>query len=238
MKIAICFFGQVKNFNDRLYNSFIQNISNSLNVYEIDYFLATYNNKKYINSATGENHDIDYLSICNYFLFKEKIILDIYADYTINIDNFVNEGLKNYGYAEIWGDNAQESTIRSIRQLYCLHILHNQLINTNYDKYILCRPDCIFDKPLEVTILKNFSNICIPNFNHWFGYNDRFAVVDKIGLTTYCSRYTKLIIYPQKYHSETYLKYTIDESKNTIHLFDNFKFRLLRSNNELSRIDY
>jgi len=111
-------------------------------------------------------------------------------------------------------------------------------LNTSYAKYLFCRPDCLFEKPLDNQILSTKYNICIPNFNHWNGYNDRFAILDTQGLKTYCSRYDHLIVNPQTYHSEKYLKYTIDNSYNTLKLFDNFKFRLLRSNNKLSPIDY
>lgn len=236
-KVALCFFGHVKNFNDQLFFSYSQNIIKSIDS-DIDYYLVTFNNQIYYNPSSKEDHSIDYNSINNYFLFSEKIILDINAPYSYKIDNFVIHTLHRYGYDIGWGKNAILTTVYAIRQLYGLYKLYNILKHTNYSKYILCRPDCIFEKQLDSTILSKTENICIPNFNHWYGYNDRFAILDKIGLETYCSRYEILMNNPKQYHSEKYLKYTIDQSKNTIFLFDNFRFRLLRSNGELSRIDY
>ncbi len=73
-RIAICFFGQVKNFDQQLYDSFSTNISNVLVNNDIDYFLVTYNNTHYLNLYHGENHTIDYTSINSFFHFKQKII--------------------------------------------------------------------------------------------------------------------------------------------------------------------
>lgn len=237
-QIAVCFFGQVKHFTKTLYHSFQNSIIEPLNNYNIDYFLVTYNNKIYYNPSSGEDHKINYESICNFFQFKQKIILDINAEYTHEIDNFVLHTLYKFGYDAIWGKNNILTTSYALRQIYGLHKLYEFINNTTYKKYIFCRPDCIFENKLDPIIINNLTNICIPNFNHWFGYNDRFAVVDKIGLKTYCSRYSEIRKNPTRYHSEKYLKSIIVKSDNSIHLFDKFQFRLLRANGELSRSDY
>lgn len=236
MNIAVCFFGQVKNFDDKLYESF-QKVIRPTQSNKVCYYIVTYNNKIYTNTSSGENHQIDYRSIFKYFTFRNEIILDAHSHQILQVDNFVRNELKKYGYAKIWGENAQELTINAVRQIYGLNELY-RTINKNYDKYLLCRPDCVFENDLDENLMQKKCNICIPNFNHWFGYNDRFAIVDKIGLETYCGRFDLLKKNPQNYHSEMYLKQTIHNSKNTIYLFDNFRFRLLRANGQLSSPNY
>lgn len=238
MKIAVCFFGQVKNFDDKTYQSYINNIYQTIKSNTVDYFVATYNNTIYKNSSTKENHSINHLSIDLYFDFNDKIILDVSSTYVKLLDDFSVKILSKFGYTKHWGSNSKESTIRSIRQLYCLNKIYNKFKDSDYDKYILCRPDCIFESPLEVSVLNNSYNINIPNFNHWYGYNDRFALLDKHGLYVYCSRFSEISANPQQYHSESYLKFIIDKSSSTVKLFDNFKFRLIRANGELSPPEY
>jgi len=239
--LAICFFGQVKNYNNLLYKLFTKHITDSLSQkYIIDYFIVTYNNSYYFRPSTKENHPIDYKSINKYFIFTQKVILDTNCESIKNLDTWVEKTLSKCGYTKDWGNESELLTKHGIRQLYGLKKIYEILssLNTSYAKYLFCRPDCLFEKPLDNQILSTKYNICIPNFNHWNGYNDRFAILDTQGLKTYCSRYDHLIVNPQTYHSEKYLKYTIDNSYNTLKLFDNFKFRLLRSNNKLSPIDY
>lgn len=242
MKTAICFFGQVKNYNDILYNSYQQYIYDPIySLTDIDYFLVTFNNTTYYRPSTQENHSIDIDSINDFFNFRDSIILDICADYTIEIDNFVAHTLSQFGYCDSWGLETQLLTRNSIRQLYGLNQLYQKISNLKYDRYILCRPDALFEQRLDATLLSSINsvyNILIPNFNHWYGYNDRFAIVDSVGLATYCSRYQKIVNNPQSYHSESYLKQTIHQSGNSLYLFDNFRFRLLRANNQLSGTDY
>lgn len=236
--IAICFFGQVKNFTKVLHHIFNNAIITPLNKYNIDYFLVTYNNIEYYNPSHEENHTIDYESINKFFKFKQKIILDINSSDIHEIDNFVLHTLHKIGYDPIWETNAILTTSYAIRQIYGLHKLYELIKDTRYNKYIFCRPDCFFENRLDPTIITNHNNICIPNFNHWSGYNDRFAIVDKIGLQTYCSRYNCFRKNPVVYHSEKYLKTIITESNNSIYLFDQFKFKLLRADGKLSRSDY
>lgn len=238
-RIAICFFGQVKNFDQQLYDSFSTNISNVLVNNDIDYFLVTYNNTHYLNIYHNENHRIDYTSINSFFPFKEKIIVDVESDITKNIDSFVLNILSSFGYAD-WGsyENSQQCTIRAVRQLYGLYALYQCIHGFSYDKYILVRPDCIYDSSIDEKIIFNTHNFCIPNFSHWGGYNDRFAIVDHKGLEVYCNRYIKLINSPEKYHSERYLKKCIDESKLSCDRFNNFRFRLLRTTGKLTHINY
>lgn len=239
-KIAICFFGQVKNFDQQLYDSFSINVSNALVNNDIDYFLVTYNNTHYTNSFHNENHPINYYSIVSFFPFKRSIILDINSDITKFIDNFVIVTLGSIGYAR-WGSylSSQQCTIRAVRQLYGLHSLYKCLKDEdNYDRYIFVRPDCIFESQLDSSLINNSYNLCIPNFSNWDGYNDRFAITDSFGLEVYCSRYNRLMQHPQKYHSETFLKQTIDNYKATCYSFNNFRFRLLRTTGNLTDVNY
>lgn len=241
MKLAICFFGHVKNFNDLLYESFIKNIVKPINHNSIDYFLVTYNNKYYFNPSNNENHLIDYKSIFKYFKFNQKIILDINAQYTKNIDNFTNKLIDRYGCSKYWGDydNAKRLTIYAIRQIYGLYKLYDQVLyNTSYDKYIFCRPDCIFHNKIHQSLIDIPNSICIPNFACWHGYNDRFAITDYNGMIVYCNRYKNLVEKPTIYHAENYLKYTLLQKKINTAIFDGFQFQLLRSDGSLSRPGY
>lgn len=239
MKIAICFFGQVKNFNSVTYDNYYQNIIDPLlsKDHEIEYYLVTYNNTKYTNPWSNEDNTIDYNSINSFFAFQHTTILDIHSQTIQDIDIFVCNELSKRGYAKEWGHFGQQLTMNSIRQLYGLSTLY-PIVKDKYKKYIMVRPDCEFLNTLDETLLHNQSNLCVPNFSHWGGYNDRFAIVDNTGLQTYTSRYDEIISSPVEYHAERYLKSIIDKYQNTLYCFDHFKFLLLRANGTKSDINY
>ena len=99
-------------------------------------------------------------------------------------------------------------------------------------KYIMfVRPDvAILDKLPIKQIIDNPEKIHIPDFDHWSGINDRFAI----------SNYTNACIYGKRVHgmlefiklndyfvSEKYLKYLLDKHNIQINLIK-FNFDLVR----------
>ena len=78
----------------------------------------------------------------------------------------------------------------------------------------------------------------VPSFASWGGYNDRFAILNHTGLTSYCSRYLELIQNPCYYHSEQYLKYVLEKDGMRVKLLDDMQFRLMRGDGSLTDTDY
>lgn len=229
-KIAICFFGQVKNYTSNLYENFVQNITSQIVNYELDYYIVTYNNNYMFNPINGENHSIDYNSIFQYINFNSSLILDINSDEIKFVDNFSEYLVEKFGGC--WGDNSQLSTKYAVRQLYGLKKLYT-IISNKYYRYILLRPDIWYTSKLHNILINNNEDLVIPLFDSWGGYNDRFAIANNFGLKIYCNRYDSLIEKPVKYHSENYLKTICNYNNIKIKQLDNFYFKRVRANGKL-----
>lgn len=233
MKIAICFFGQVKNYDQTIFDAYENNIERILfaNDCSIDRYLVTYNNTWFSNPRNNEDGPIDYLSILEYLSFTQYHIIDINAQMIKDLDSFSLSLVEKYGGS--WQEHSELSTVFAVRQLYSLKIMYELLSNHIYDRYIFLRPDALFINSIDIRyITDNSYDILTPAFDQYCGFNDRFAITSRSGMIEYANRYTKLIQQPLKYHSENFLKKTIVESETKHNTIDNFVFKLIRTKND------
>jgi len=103
--------------------------------------------------------------------------------------------------------------------------------NKTYDFVIHLRPDAIVNNHLPIDILYNmtFKDIAITNFDHFGGYNDRFAIVPFKMCLFYGGRFDELKSYRKNVGSivsEAYAKYIIDKYFKVN--FIDFNFNLKR----------
>ena len=113
-----------------------------------------------------------------------------------------------------------------------LTMVETSMVGENKFKFIMfIRPDVMFINDLNyMVIMDNPHTICIPNFDHNEGFNDRFAIMNLKNALLYGKRIDELAIF-RKYNgsivSETYLKYIINKYKIDVTLFD-IKFNIIR----------
>jgi hypothetical protein len=106
-----------------------------------------------------------------------------------------------------------------------------------YDYVMFIRPDAKITNALPIgQILDHFSllkkTIILPNFDHFEGYNDRFAMMRYGDVTAYSHRIDNIKEYRKEHGrivSEKYCKYSIDKCYDDVKFID-FKFELVRSN--------
>jgi GR25 family glycosyltransferase involved in LPS biosynthesis len=243
MNIAYIFFGQIKNFDEKQFRAFDENVGKKLGSHSVDYFLVTSKNKKYHSQrqslSEGGEQEIDCHSIEKYFNFKSIFYDEIDSRDNTDIDSLAQDLVENFG--EAWGDNSLESTKNSLRQLYSLEFFYEQFykIGGSYDAFILSRSDLFHTHTLSDQCLNTEGDIFIPFYDNfpqidygWFGgVNDRFAVIkNESTLRTYCTRYSSIKNNPQFYHAEKYLKHRLNQEKVDIRKIHNFEFRLIRAN--------
>ena len=243
MNIAYIFFGQIKNFDEKQFQAFDENVGKKLGSHSVDYFLVTSKNKKYYSQrqslSEGGEQEIDCHSIEKYFNFKSIFYDEIDSRDNTDIDSLAQDLVENFGGA--WGDNSLESTKNSLRQLYSLQFFYEQFskIGGAYDAFILSRSDLFHTHTLSDQCLNTEGDIFIPFYDNfpqidygWFGgVNDRFAVIkNQSTLKTYCTRYASIKNNPQFYHAEKYLKHRLNKEKVDIRKIHNFEFRLIRAN--------
>lgn len=245
-KIAFILFGQVKNYNEIQHAQFKKLIKPSLSNFSVDYFLITSKSSSYHSERQAgiepTNSPIDYKSINNFFNFTNIFYDDLHNDFTtkelFNFSNYLVRNFKNHEH-EAWGKYSESSTFNSLKQLYSLNYFFNffKMHINDYDGFILARSDIFYTHHLTLPNLYE-KGIFLPSFGHYpapgggEGCNDRFCIITCQNiLELYCTRLSLLKDKPEFYHAEMYLNQTLIRSGLIFKQLNNFKFRLLRSNN-------
>ena len=245
-KIAYIFFGQVKNFDEKQYSAFQENVASKLGDFDIDYFLVTskasfYSNARHAESEPGVSK-IDYKSIEKYFDFKE-VYYDQDARAGEDVDGLCESVIK---FGEAWkeGDSMQ-SLKNSIKQIYSLEYFYDKFSHkiADYDYFILSRSDLYHTHPLNIDCFSREEDLFAPYYDicpqidyGWFGgINDRFAVIkNESALKTYCTRYSSIKNNPEYYHAEQYLLKQLKANNVNYGKIHNFMFLLNRASGKLS----
>lgn len=245
-RIAYIFFGQVKNFDEKQYSAFQENVASKLGDFDVDYFLVTskanfYSNARHAESEPGVSK-IDYKSIEKYFDFKE-VYYDQDARDGEDIDGLCESVIK-FGAAWKEGDSLQ-SLKNSIKQIYSLEYFYDKFSHkiADYDYFILSRSDLYHTHPLNIDCFSREGDLFAPYYDvcpqidyGWFGgINDRFAVVkNESALKTYCTRYSSIKNNPEYYHAEQYLLKQLKANSVNYGKIHNFMFLLNRASGKLS----
>ena len=245
-RIAYTFFGQVKNFDEKQYSAFQENVASKLGDFDVDYFLVTskanfYSNARHAESEPGVSK-IDYKSIEKYFDFKE-VYYDQDARDGEDIDGLCESVIK---FGEAWKEgNPLESLKNSIKQIYSLEYFYDKFSHkiADYDYFILSRSDLCHTHPLNIDCFSGNEDLFAPYYDvcpqidyGWFGgINDRFAVIkNEFALKTYCTRYSSIKNNPEYYHAEQYLLKQLKTNNVNYGKIHNFMFLLNRASGKLS----
>ena len=245
-RIAYIFFGQVKNFDEKQYSAFQENVASKLGDFDVDYFLVTskanfYSNARHAESEPGVSK-IDYKSIEKYFDFKE-VYYDQDARGGEDIDGLCESVIK-FGAAWKEGDSLQ-SLKNSIKQIYSLEYFYDKFSHkiADYDYFILSRSDLYHTHPLNIDCFSREEDLFAPYYDvcpqidyGWFGgINDRFAVIkNEFALKAYCTRYSSIKNNPEYYHAEQYLLKQLKTNNVNYGKIHNFMFLLNRASGKLS----
>ena len=245
-RIAYIFFGQVKNFDEKQYSAFQENVASKLGDFDVDYFLVTskanfYSNARHAESEPGVSK-IDYKSIEKYFDFK-KVYYDQDSRDGEDIDGLCESVIK---FGEAWkeGDSLQ-SLKNSIKQIYSLEYFYDKFSHkiAGYDYFILSRSDLCHTHPLNIDCFSREGDLFAPYYDvcpqidyGWFGgINDRFAVIkNEFALKAYCTRYSSIKNNPEYYHAEQYLLKQLKTNNVNYGKIHNFMFLLNRASGKLS----
>lgn len=246
-KVAFIFFGQVKNFDEKQYFSFEENIKKQIKGNDVDYFLVTSKSSFYFNSrqadAELEPALINYKSIQDYFEFEEIFYDQDLRNKEENISDLAEEVIQ-FGKAWKEGD-CLDSIKKSLKQIYSLEYFINSFTDriNDYDYFILSRSDLFFTHPLSLECLKSNEDLFAPYYNicpqidyGWFGgINDRFAIIkNKKALNSYCTRYSDIKNKPEYYHAEKYLLSKLKKDNISHGKINNFMFLMQRADGSLS----
>ena len=219
IKVAICFFGLTRSLKFTL-PSIEKYLLGPLKQYGIkhDIYLHTYKTKKpYTNPRAGENGVT--LDNNEYKLLEPK--RSIVEDKELVSKRI---GLERYrAKGDPWGQ--ERSAIPGDFTTLDNHILYlwsqKQLTSMwlqggNYSHIIMCRPDVLYQVPIQLDWFSFTSDkICIPNFGLCGNVNDRFALGRPEQMKPYGSRFDEALAYSKRHQlaSEAYLIATMKKHK-------------------------
>jgi len=236
---AIVYFGLTRSTR-KVYTSHIANIFNILEQNNLSYkkFMHTWktsDNKQYIwDKIIREPIDYNEYMLLSPDYYK----IDSQDDFLNNVN------MDNYFYKDAWDKkgNSREGEwlVGLVRNHICalesmkrgIEMVEGCMINGDTFKYIMfIRPDIEIKTTLPLNdILSNQDKIIIANFEHYEGYNDRFAIMNYNNACIYGKRIDELADFRKvsgRIVSEKYVKYIIDKYNLQVN-FINFNFDIIR----------
>jgi hypothetical protein len=233
--IAICYWGMTRS-TKFIYKTHLENLHNQLKINNINYkiFMHTWKTKdnKNIIWENESNILVDYeeyklLEPDYYQIDDQTTFLD-----TINFDNYFYEDI----YDTIGHSPNGEWLPQLIRNHLCALESQKRVFNMvkksniEFDYIIYIRPDVLLLNNFDTNCLKNVFDITLLNYEHYEGYNDRFAIIPFKLEDKYSNRIDEIIEFRKtkgRIVSEKYVKYIVDKYY-TNKQFINFKMRIIR----------
>lgn len=235
LNIAICYWGMTRS-TKKVYKSHQSCLFDRLTENNINYKIFMHSWKTSTNLIWGQESstpiDYDEYKLLN----PDYYHLDNQSDFLDNItfsDYFSEDLFNKYG-----GDTSYEWHPHLIKNHLCAlesqkrvtNIMLSQ--NQHFDLVIYVRPDVEITTPLLMNFLNiQLNEIAIPDFDHFEGYNDRFAIVPFENCKQYAHRIDEIIDFRKnngRIVSEKYVKFIANKYFTNIH-FINFHFNIVRS---------
>lgn len=210
--MAIIFFGLARNLKST-FLSIRKNIFIALKDQGIDYdvFLHTFELEKLTNMRSNEkdeiidNNEWKMLQPLRYIIENQDEI-----DKILPHDEFCR-------FTNPWPEDPTKNSMRNmLRALYSLKQAWTLVSDTNYDGYIILRPDMQYLDPMIIKHKISLYTIYIPEWGSVRnGENDRLCLCDKATAKIYLNRYDQLFEYARirAPNSHTFLKYILDRFK-------------------------
>lgn len=232
-KVAICYWGLTRSLK-KVYQSHIDKLYNILKQNGIEYniFMHTWYTDNPTIWLTKQTTPPDY---------SEHLLIN--PDY-YNIDN-EQEFLNNITFSDYcnqelfdkYGDSQYEWIPGMIQNHICgiesQKRVTDMVLNSGviYDYVIYVRPDVEIVTTFSLNFL-NFNNneICIPMYDNFEGYNDRFAIVRYANMAHYGKRIDEIIEFKKRDSRvvpEKYVKHIIQKYFTRVHFID-FVFTIVR----------
>jgi hypothetical protein len=102
---------------------------------------------------------------------------------------------------------------------------YEEMMGVRYEYFIRARPDSVLNYAKTTLSLSNDSAILIPNENHFFGYNDRFAIGRTTLMKKYMRRWHDLrSCHTKNIHSASFLKSTLHRHGVHVQLLSDLKY--------------
>ena len=158
-----------------------------------------------------------------------------YSNSTVTIiyeDRFINPNIPSNCTTYYKPDTPKSSEPKYFQQLWALNECfdlvkdYEQKMNISYEFFVRARSDAVLNTTLETLTPPDNSTIIIPDFDHFEGYNDRFAIGSMSAMEKYMRRWENLKTCQIKnIHAESFLKSVLEANNIKVHLEGNLTYR-------------
>ena len=244
---AIVYFGLTRS-TKKVFNSHLFNVYQQLDKHNLTYkkFMHTWRTKddsqKIWEETIPQKIDYEEYKLLNPDVYKiesQEEFLD-----SINMDDYFYKDIwETFGPA-IWNPDGTDSQGEWLPGLVknhlcalesskrCFEIVEKHVKNGDKFKYIMfIRPDVLIHNLLPLHEILPFNNkIHIPNYDHYAGLNDRFAIMNYENAFIYGKRINEIAEFRKtqgRIVSEIYVKYIINKYKMELN-FINFVNEVIR----------
>ncbi|PHS59381.1 MAG: hypothetical protein COB03_02850 [Alteromonas sp.] len=212
-RIAVCFFGITRSLKHTLQNINTHVVNPARKLGEVRLYAHFFDQRCIVNPRSGECCKLDENEYK--LLNLDQVTIDQPDEFLAHSD-FVQ--VSRYG--DGFGDGF--NSLRNLyHQLYSLNSVTAKALEWDPNIVVFARPDLKYHDSFSRTYkdaIDNKNVIYVPNWQHWDGLNDRFAVaVDTGAIKAYGQRYRAISQYCSEtqscLHSEKLLKYALKSQK-------------------------
>lgn len=211
-KIAICFFGITRSLKFTINSIEKCVLSPAHEAGEIKVFSHFFKQNQIYNRRSRE---VGVLDVDEYRLLPSDWVVLEEPDECLALHDF--KVLKRFG--DCWSDGFV-SLRNLIHQLHSLEKVTNTAVDWGAEIYLFIRPDLRYHDSLEHYLRQAVESpdpvLWIPDWQHGYGYNDRFAICRSSSIASvYGGRVNDCIEYcmdrKEPLHSESLLEYSLDK---------------------------
>lgn len=176
MKIAVCMSGQCRTLN-QTHENIRQNLMEPIGDYDLFMYVP----------EDAHSNDARLLN---------PTVLKIAEDLPIDEGKLVNG--KNCRFKS--GVQAYLQQLYALKECNRLRLSYEQENGFGYDCVIRCRPDILFTSPVPDITGLDLEVVFLPDFHHFDGCNDRFAIGNSTNMTVYFSKIDCVHQYVEDYY--------------------------------------
>lgn len=176
MKTAVCMSGQCRSLN-QIHPNIRQNLLDQIDDYDLFMYVPK------------DDHSLDANLLSPTVL---KIVEDRHID-----EGLLVNGLNCRFKTGVQAYLQQLHALKSCNQLKLAYQKENDI---HYDCVIRCRPDIFFMSPVPKLENLDLNSIYLPDFHHFDGCNDRFAVGNSKNMTIYFNKIDCIHEYVHDYY--------------------------------------
>ena len=234
MSVAVCYFSLLRTFKKN-YHSHVDNILEELTKNNITYdiFLhswTTKNDYQYVwEDIINKKQDYEIPEVIDNKIISKKFESQDEFLSTIDFSKYFYENQRRIEWLPqlIWNHLCALESMKRVLKMV-------KESSKEYDYIMLVRPDVQIINKLPINEIHNFlskqqNGICIPKYDSYEGYNDRFAIMNINNAEKYFERIDEIAEFRKNYGrivSEKYTKYIVDKYYE-LKLID-FKFKIIR----------